>query len=351
MRTRIPLLPALIGALIAFGLLAGCGGDGSAAEADPQAVLDAALGGDQQIDSGVLNLQFDLQSQGGGGSLTALLEGPFQSSGDGSLPQLDLTASASADAGADSFDFEGGLTLTGDGAFVSYAGSDYEVDPATFSSLRQTYEQSSQLQDEQSSGGGLAQFGIDPASWVTDLTNEGTEDLDGTEVVHVSGSADVGKIVADVRSLAEQTGQAGQLDPAVLGLIESAVQQATIDVYADADDDTLRKLDLNVEIADPTRSAGTVSVALSVGIAEPNEAQEITAPANPRPFAELVSKLPPGTLGGLGGATVPATPSAPGASSSGGAPGGDGDPGAYLDCVREATDPTAFQECAKLLGG
>lgn len=342
MKTRFLSLSSTFTLVLALGLAAGCGGDDDStsgsvsSETDPQEVLDTALGSEQAIDSGVLDLSFDLTASGPeAGTITAALTGPFQSGEDeGSLPEVDLTASATADAADTSFDFEGGLTLTPDGAFVSYSGEDYMLDEATFGLLEQSYEQSASTQEQTDDAGSLSQFGVDPASWVTDLTNEGTEDLDGTEVVHVSGSGDVTAIVDDLTSIAEQTGQAGQLDTAELGQLEELVESASIDVFANAEDDTLRQLDLNMEIADPTGD-GTATLSFSIGIAEPNTEQEITAPTDARPIADLLDQIPGGAaaLGGLGGST----------GASGLSP--DAAAGDYYDCVAAAESAEDLQAC------
>jgi hypothetical protein len=347
MRTRFASLILTISALFALALLAGCGGGdssgGSGSDTDPQEILQGALGGDQQIDSGVLDLTFDLASTGATeGSLSASLQGPFQS-GNGQLPQLDLTASASVDAATTTIDFDGGLTITGDGAYVSYNGTDYQVDDQTFALLQQSYEQSSQLQEQSGSDqGSLQAFGVDPANWVTDLTNEGTEDLDGTEVVHVSGTADVPTIVADLEKIAEQTGQASQIDQAGLRQVQDSVTNATIDVYANTDDNSLRKIDLSVDIANPGGD-GATTVALSIGIADPNTDQQITAPEDAQPIADLLAQIPGGAeaLGGLG--------SLGGSSGASASPPGGAAAGDYYDCAAGAKSEADLQACAELL--
>lgn len=331
--------------LLALAFAAGCGDDDStggsiSSDTDPQEVLDTALGSEQTIDSGVLDLSFELTSSASEeGTITASLTGPFQSGGEeGSLPEVDLTASASANAAGTSFDFEGGLTITPDAAFVSYNGEDYMLDDATFAIVEQSYEESSAAQAEAGEAGSLAQFGVDPASWVTDLTNEGTEDLDGTEVVHVSGTGDVTAIVEDLTAVAEQTGQAGQLDAAQLSQFEELVESASIDVFANAENDGLRQLDLNMEITDPA-GEGTATLAFSIGIADPNAEQEITAPTDARPLGDLLEQIPGGVgalgeLGALGGAT-----------GSSDAPSGAAAAGDYYDCVAQAQSATDLEAC------
>ncbi len=364
MRDRRPRIMLLLGLLLAVALIAGCGGgsggDGSDGGSDPQAVLDSALGGGEPIKSGVLDLGLSIESSAAqGGKITASLTGPFQSSGDGKLPQLDLDAKASGDTAGAPFDFDVGLTLTSDSAYVSYGGSAYKVDDATFELLQSSYEKSSQLQSSQDTQGSLSQFGINPESWVTDLTNEGTEDLDGTEVVHITGTADIGKIVQDLTTVAQQTGQASQLDSGSLDQLKSSISNATIDVYASSDDSTLRKFEVKVDIADPTGGSDTTSIDLSVGIADPGGDQTISAPADAKPIQDLLSQIPGGagalgSLGSLGagssgstnsgsGSSAPPTPSS-GAGSSDAA-------SAYLDCAAKAKTPAAVDDCASLLGG
>lgn len=358
MRHPVPRMALLLGLLLAISLVVGCGGGssggGSDENSDPQAVLDAALGGGEPIDSGVLDLALTIKSSAAqGGTVSASLQGPFQSSGDGELPQLDLAAKASGDAAGSQFDIDVGLTITSDGAYVTYAGQPYQVDDATFALLQSSYKQSSQLQSDQQDQGSLSQFGIDPESWVTDLTNEGTEDLDGTEVVHISGTADIGKIVDDLSTIAQQTGQASQLDPGALDQLRSSVGNATIDVYASTDDSTLRKFDVSVDLADPSGGSDTTSIDLSVGIADPGGDQAISAPADAKPIQELLQQFGgTGALGALGslGAGGTGTSTTPPTGSSGSS-GSSAAASAYLDCAAKAKNSAAVDACASLLGG
>ena len=343
MRTRTTIALILIAALAAIATLAGCGGGDSSA--DPQEVLDKALGGGEGVDSGVLDISLDVSSSGGQeGELSAEVEGPFQSNGSDALPSVDLDVSASIDSGSSDFELDGGLTLTADGAYVGFEDDEYQLDDATFTALKASYEQSAAQQDEQADGS-LQQFGIDPRDWVTDLTNEGTEDLDGDEVVHVSGSADVPKLIADLNDVAQQTGQAAALDPADLGALEDSVTDATIDVYAATGDDSLRKLDVGLELADPRGGAGEVEVELSIAISDPGADQEISAPEGARPLNDLLSQIPGGAEAlGLGAAPNAATPPSAMPEASGSAED-------YYDCVATAKSTQSVEDCASLLGG
>jgi hypothetical protein len=345
---RLTLLPLAV--LTVVLALSGCGGGDS--DANPQQVLDDALGGGTGADSGVLDLNLDVESKGGqAGSIKASVKGPFQSGGTDSLPQIDLDVTAAVDSGGagGNLDFKGGLTLTQDGAFVGLDGQEYQLDDATFQAVKSSYEKSAAANQSNAEGGSLEQFGIDPKSWVTDLSNEGTEQLDGTEVVHISGTADLPKIVADLNDAAQQTGGAQQLDPSALKGLEDTVSDSTIDVYAAVDDDSLRKFELHLTLADPRGGSGEVTVDLSVGISDPGGDQSIAAPTDAQPLADLLSQIPGGAAAlGLGSAGSTGTS---GSTNSGSQGSVSNAANKYYDCVAKAKNAQAVNACAAQLGG
>lgn len=324
-------------------LLAACGGDdGSPVDADssPEDVLDAALGGGgEPIESGVLDLQFDLEADTAElGSISAEVSGPFSSNGEGELPDLDLDVSADADVGGPTVGFAGGIVLTQDGLWVQYQDQAYELDEATFSRVVDSYAKSSELQDDESEGGSLSQFGVDPQDWLTDVTNEGTEDVDGTETVHVSGTGDISKIVKDLDSVASQSGQE-QLGGSQLSQLEDSISNAQVDVYAATDDGSLRRIDIAVDVANGGDN-GASTVTLSIGIADPNSDQSVDAPEDALPLSDLLGQFP-GATDSLGGLAPP--------SGDTGGSGGGGDANAYYQCVQEAPSPEAVSDCARFL--
>lgn len=335
-------ITALLLALAALALSA-CGGDDDgggasvSADTDAQQVLDQALGGGDPIESGVLDLSFKLDStKGEVGSVEASVKGPFASNGDGELPDLDFDIDASAEVGGPTLSFAGGLILTGDGLWVNYQDQSYQLDEATFARVEDSYAKSAALQeDEGSDDGSLSQFGIDPLDWLTDVTNEGTEDIDGTETVHISGRGDIDKIVSDLDAVARKSGQE-QLGGSDLDQLESAIAGAEVDVYAAADDGSLRRIDIALDLA-----GGAGSVAISAGIADPNSDQSVTAPEQALPLGDLIGQFLGAT--GVGDGSTDG-------GSTGGDAGGTGDAGdAYYQCVQQARTPGAVSECAQLL--
>lgn len=357
-RLRRPIA-LLVTCGLAAALIAGCGGD-DGNDANPQELLEQTFGADAEITSGVLDLSLDAGAEGeGGGAVSGTLSGPFQSIGADRLPEFDLDLSLQADAADQGLNFDGGLTLTGDGAFVAVDGTDYQVDEATFTTFQDLYAQSAQTQDKEGDQGAalFSQLGIDPATWLTDVSNEGTEEVGGAETVHISGSADIGRIVEDTQNLAANApGGAGELGSQQIAQLQDAVKSATVDVYTGVDDQILRRLDLAIELEDPD-SGDSLSLSLSIGFSDVNESQDITAPENPRPLDELI----PGGVGGLGGlgsglgglgGLGAGTAGGDTGSGGGGASSLDGLQGAsneYVDCVNKAKTPEEILDCARLL--
>jgi hypothetical protein len=356
-------------------VIAGCGDDDDGGDEDPQAVLDATFENDERISSGNLDLTASVSAEGEqGGSFEFSVSGPFQGDADdpAAIPQLDLTGSVSGEGGGQSIDFEGGLVVTEDNAFVEYQGEAYEVGTEQFAQLKEQAEaQAGAAADEEASASfqagceqAIEQAGGDPAacdvdfqSWLTDLTNEGTEEVGGTDAVHIHGDADIEQILTDIGELAASVPGAAEqagFDPSQLSQFSDAVTEASFDVYSGADDDLLRGLDANISI-DPSAlgaAAGAVpvdsiDVSFSLEIADVNEDQTIEAPTDAQPLDELLGGIP-----GLGGSGLDFDLGGGGGGAGGGAGGGGGgNADAYLECVAQADPQNAAEinECLDLL--
>jgi hypothetical protein len=349
--TRIRARVAILALILALpAAVAGCGGDGGGGGEDPNEVLDQTFNNPEQINSGQLSISLDGSAEGDqSGNLTATIEGPFQSGkGDAAFPQLDLNAQISASGAGQSFDFDGGLITTEDNAFVEYQGQAYEVGSSLFQQFKSAYEQSVRQaqaeQGNQSTSSIFERLGVDPKTWLTNLSNEGDEDVEGTETIHIHGDADVEQIVSDFAQIAQRTpgGVAQTLDPAQLDQVKSAIQEASLDVYSGKDDHILRRLSLSLTIEPPASAEGSsvssVNVDLSVTLSDVNEAQTITAPSSAKPISDLLSQFGLSGLGSIGSA---------GGTSGGGVGGGGGPSTAYLNCIQN--NPSDPSKCASEL--
>ncbi len=272
--------------------------------------------------------------------MTATLEGPFQTDeGDPTaFPQLDLSAQISASGAGD---FDGGLITTEDNAFVEYQGEAYEVGSSVFQRFTALSERSArQAQANKDARSIFDRFGVDPQGWLTNVSNEGDEDVEGAETIHIHGDADVEQIFTDFARIVQQVpGEAGAtLDPDQLDQVMSAIQEASLDVYSGKDDRILRRLGLSLAIEPPASAGGTVTsvdVDLTLTLSEVNDAQTISAPSDAKPISDLLSQFGLSGLGSLG--------------SPGGSVGGGGPAPAYLDCIQDATTSDEVRKCAEEL--
>lgn len=288
--------------VLALGLAA-CGSDGGGGEssADAQKLLEEAFS--NKIESAKLSLDAEIQVDGVpqlGGPIKVRLSGPFTDNGPGEIPSLDWDLSFSG-AGQN---FAAGATVTGDNAYVSFQGADFEVGTALYGQFAQAYKQQ---------GGGssdaLAQLGIKPEEWLEDpKVDSESEDVAGEETTKISGEVDLIAVIEDLGKASDRMGSVGGTQNPLEDLsdsdrkkLEDAIEEASVDVYVSNDDKTVRRFVLDLEFRVPEedrKDAGGAeggSAKIDIELADVGEKQEISAPANPRPLTELLSRF------GLGG--------------------------------------------------
>jgi hypothetical protein len=356
-RLRTPIA-AIVIAILVSAFVAACGGSSSSSE-DPQQALKETFNNPKKITSGKLNISLSADASGTqSGNFTAQIDGPFQSSGDKTqLPELDLTAKVSGQgAGTPSISFEGGLVATKTDAFLEYQGQAYQIPSSLYQQYRSLYAQQAAAQASAGSNSSsvFKQLGIDPSTWLTNVSNEGTTDVGGVTTIHIAGDADIGKIVSDFSKVAQSVPGATAQVPtgAQLSQVEKSVKTAHVDVYTGEDDHLLRKLSIALDFAPPAGSSSGISSLkfdLSFELDNVNEPQTITAPSNAKPLSDLAGQFG-GLLGGLSGAG--GTSSLPG--GSGGSLGGGGSASAgsaasqkYIQCALNAAgNQAAINKCA-----
>jgi hypothetical protein len=355
-RTRIAITLAL--ALVSALLIAACGGGGN--DEDPQQVLEQTFSNPTSIRSGLFDLDVRIETSGGEspGKFEAKLGGRFQSRGSEQFPLFDFDVSLTGEGGSQSFSGAGGLTSTGDQAFVKFQGTEYSVPQALYQQFVTTY---AQLQSQSSSSGGvqgaglLQALGVDPSKWLSDLKNEGTEEIQGTETIHITGEANVSQLVDDLKKIAQRAGTAaGNIDPAQFDRLEGTIESGELDVNSGEDDKLLRRLQLDFELKPPEGTPGapdSVDFFLQLNLADVNRPQSIQAPANSQPLQNLLDRygidlgrLDDELRGGLG--------------SSGALPESGGSTAQpsqsatqrYQECLQQASGVAELQQCASILG-
>ena len=220
----------------------------------------------------------------GGGEVGFELEGPFALPEAGELPvaEMDYTQIAGPQQGDATF------VSTGSAAFVEVEGVTYELSEEQLEGLRAPAEETS----------GIEAFGaLEVDEWVTDpkLTDGG--ELGGAETDHVSGELDVVTALNDLLDVAAQFGTSGfggltQVEEATAEQLENAVESATIDIYAGADDHLLREIDIEVTFSAsdtgqvPEDVAGLLGATLSfeMSITDPNRPVDVDEPEDAVPY-------------------------------------------------------------------
>ena len=334
-------------------LVAACGGGGNGE--DPQQVLQQTFNNPTSIESGTFDLDFRIETSGGEnpGSFEAKLGGKFANQGPDQVPKFDIDASVKAESGSQNISGTGGLISTGDQAFVNLQGTDYAVPQQLYDEFTTTY---AQLQGQNQSGKSaslLGALGISPANWLTDLKNEGTADVEGTKTIQISGSANVSKLVEDLKAIAQRAGSAANVDTSKLDQLNDVIQSGDIDVYSGEDDKLLRRFQIHVDLKPPPGTPGapdSLSVDIQLNFADINNQVTFAAPANAQPLGDLFQRIGinPNQLGsqlrgGLG--TGGALPESGGSTT---APSTSGTQ-AYEQCLSQASGSEELQKCSDLL--
>jgi hypothetical protein len=306
LRSRHTFLAAALFA--AALLLAACGGGSSDKDGESaEAVLDeATLEG---VESGKLDLSVGVTAKGDeGGNLDISLSGPFQSEGTGSLPRLDMTAEAKGSINGEKVDFEGGIVLLPNSAYVNYEGTEYEVDPTTFSYVEAALKEAQREAGAETGSAGAAacqeEFGkLKVADFLEGGANEGSTEVGGTATAKISGDLDVSAAIDTVLEAVESPACRAQLAAAgplpseaeiekAKDEVSSSLKSAHVDVYV-GDDDIVRQLSaqLTIEPKDAGSGPKSVTIDLDLKLTGVNEEQRMSAPENAKPLSKLFLKL------------------------------------------------------------
>jgi len=362
---RIRPLIVLVLALGSATLLWACGGDGGGE--DPEEVLQAVSDSDESIDSGNLDVSIDVSAGGDQeGSFELNASGPFQGGGgEGKLPSFDIAGDFSAEGSGQSFSADGALISTGSSAFLEYQDTAYQLPQQLFDQFSTLVSSAAQQQEAESDAcqQALESKGLGATSLLTDLSNEGDEDIEGAETIHITGGLDFEKVPEFIKATTETPECAKtlgeQIDPAQLSLVESQLSQVQdlfkdfeIGLYVGKDDDLIHGFDTSFGV---DAQGQEVDFDLEARIADVNQPQTVEEPQNVQSLNSLLQNLgidssvldqalgQLGTASGAGGAgALPQAGGSPAAPSS-------GDTQAYLDCIQRAQGAAALQECQGLL--
>jgi hypothetical protein len=365
-RIRILALFATLAALASIFAACGGGGDDDSSE-DPQKVVEtASLEG---VKSGEFDMSLHVNAEGDeGGEIDVGLSGPFEAGAKGELPQAEVSVEADGSAQGEDIDFEGGLTLLTDRAFVDYEGTPYEVDPTTFSFLKSAFEQAQQQEGSQADVTACqkAAEGIKFSQFADNLKDEGSEDVDGTSTTKVSGDLNVSGAIDALIQLTEDPACSSQLEAAgplpiseleeAKGELTKAIKKSHVEI-AVGDDDIVRKFAMELTVEPPEAKNEKVELEMDLTLSGVNEEQSFEEPSNAKPLEGLFKKLGVNPLELLEGASSgeglgSLLEGLTGGSTSGGggsSSGAGGDQKAYAQCLQKAETTADLQKCGRLL--
>jgi hypothetical protein len=377
--SRLPFRRFAVLALFAVLTIgaAACGGSddkSSGADADAPTLLKDTFGANHPIRSGRLDANLDIDLKGLARitePLSLHLNGPFQSNGGKTLP--DFALGLDLQGGAKPITV--GAVFADGGGYLTIEGQAFDLGADLYKTFKTGYEKAkassaSSKGDDQAS---LSALGISPLRWLQDPKNVGTEDIAGTQTVHLTSGVNVTKLLEDVNTLLGKAKNVTSAGGAATGtavptalsaqqrdLIAKSIKSAKVDVWTGAKDHTLRKVAVNVQVDVPKElraKAGNLQtghVIFQVTIAQLNQDQKIVKPANVRPIADLRGALSELGLLGTGGSastTTPGTTTTPGATTTPATPPAATGPQAdYTQCITNAGDDLAkVQDCAQYL--
>ena len=397
-------------ALVAPVFLVACGDDNS--DVDPEQVLTETFSNDEMVSSGNIDLSLSGSLEGEPtASGEASIGGPFQADPENptAMPQFDFTVSANGEAdlptGSGSLSFDGGLTATTDNLYVEYQGTTYELGSDIYQQFQSFAEQAAAQAGgatgaegataaenfdqqcatllEMAGGNEAACETIDVFSWF-ELSNEGTEEIEGTDTIHVHGEVDIPAMIENINAAIEasEIPDATPIPEEDAAQAEEAIESLTFDVYSGAEDRLLRGLNLDLAIngeaipaeeLDEGQNLEAIDLGFESRISGVNEEQTIEAPADAQPIDGLLSQFGLSAddinaalegystqfgLGGLGatgagGALGGGGGSAGGSLEDSGGSAGGGGAGSiddkYFDCISESKSANPFKECEQFL--
>jgi hypothetical protein len=283
------------------------------------------------------------------GPVSAHLSGPFVGQGANRLPKFAFTAQLQA-AGQS---FDAGATFTGSKAYVSMMGKSYEVSGLVVKQFIAGYEQSLKSRRAGSGGLVLGSLGVDFTKWLPDARNEGNAQVGDAETIKIAGKADVKQVIADLEKITEKAAAlnvpgAGarvpqKLTPQQKQAAEAAIRSLTVTVYTGAKDQILRRLTVSADLKHAA-SKLDAGLLLDITFTKVGQDQAISAPADSKPFSDLLKALDAAGLAdlGLGGSdsTAPNSSTTPNNVDK------------YATCIEQAKgDSTKARKCAELLTG
>jgi hypothetical protein len=243
------------------------------APASPQELLRAGLTPDA-LESAAFEGELSFNSRGEQNVIKT--SGAFELGSAKEMPKVDVQVSVRVESLK--LNESGGFVTTGDRAWFTRGNTGYAVPQAGWSKIVEAREKGAVPAAE------APKLNVDPNGWLTNVKSEGTEQMDGVQVTHVSGDVNSAKAISDLARAVDTTGQ-------VPANAEARLAKSIKDGHLDAwigDDKIVRRVSLELS---GKGDGGRVNAAFDLELSGVNKPQDITRPAKVR------NDLPSGTFG------------------------------------------------------
>ena len=210
------------------------------------------------------------------------------------MPKVEVQVSVDAPG----FDGRGGFVTTGDRAWFTRGNVGYAVPQAAWSKIVKARAEGTPPDEEG------AEADVNPSTWLQNVKSEGTEQMDGVQVTHVSADVNSAAAIADVVKAMDTATGASRPAPS------SASPRSSRPATSTHGSATTRSSAASRSRC-PARAtaAGSVDVNLDVRLSQVNKPQDIAAPAKVKKGLPggVFGQFATGVVGGLG-STVGVTP-------------------------------------------
>jgi len=316
--------------VLALTLLAAaaCGGDKSSSGGSPAATVAAGVSADQVVKDSEAKMALlksasfaadvGLEVQGDPNKMTDPTQKALLSQGltlhvEGKSATDPMVSDMTLSAGVAGQTLDFGMMAQGDKAWVEYQGKWYAVDQKNSKSLSDQAKTGAAPTEQ------LKSLGLDPSAWGTSYQMVGTEDLAGTQVYHVTATADPAKLAADLTKAMNDPSLLDKLgDPSTAKQLEQGLAQnqkqieqlkksltnVTVGYWIGVDDMLMRKAELSAELATKGQQGmegvDGMTMKLSMTMADFDQPVTVTPPAKSLPFDKLMNEVFGGMMGGSG---------------------------------------------------
>jgi hypothetical protein len=257
----------------------------SSASAAPEELLRAGLTPDA-LESAAFDGVLSFSSRGERNVIKT--SGAFETGGAKEMPKVDVQLSLRVKSMK--LNATGGFVTTGDRAWFTRGNTGYAVPQEAWSKIVKARESGA------APAADAPKVNVDPTGWLRNVKSEGTEQMDGVQVTHVSGDVNSAKAITD---LAKAMSETSPLPNAEQRLRQGGLTDGHLDAWV-GDDKIVRRVSL--EMSGKGDGGRRVNAAFDLTLSGVNKPQDIVRPAkvkNTLPSGAF-GQFATGLVGGLG---------------------------------------------------